>query len=85
MTTELFTKWLQTEAEKLFQRGITPERFISRVKPLIEELSKDTKEKKSERMASPGISDKSLPRDCVSCVQKKNSRNNVCLCLFRAN
>ena len=43
MNSDLFTRWLQTEAEILFHQDLTPEVFMKRVKPLLEALIKKNK------------------------------------------
>lgn len=85
MNTELFTRWLQTEAEILYHRDISPASFIQRAKPLIEALAKEK--------AIEVISEKDLMTLLGSKNQEKTGKELkrstnyeiVDLCLFRAN
>ncbi len=85
MNSDLFTRWLQTEAEILFQKDSTPENFINRAKPLIEALVKVNRSEK--------ISERELQEILISVQAKKNpqavQKNSyfdiVDLSLYRAN
>ena len=85
MKSELFTRWIQAEAEILYHQHSTPERFMSRVRPLIEELIKENK--------SEILSENDLEKILISSKFKENqdsSKKNsffdiVDLCLYRAN
>lgn len=85
MTSDLFTRWLQTEAEILFQNDSTPEAFIKRAKPLVEALLKvNISEKLSEQdlqnilVATPGQKNHNS-------VKENSYFDIVDLCLYRAN
>ncbi|MEI7423681.1 MAG: hypothetical protein WCK18_16370 [Prolixibacteraceae bacterium] len=85
MNSDLFTRWLQTEAEILFQQDLTPELFMKRVKPLLEALIKKNK--------TEILSEKDLQEILIEAKSEKNSssvsQNSyfdiVDLSLYRAN
>jgi hypothetical protein len=85
MNSDLFTRWLQTEAEILYHQSSTPEAFMNRAKPLIKAL---VKENNSEL-----LSEKDLQEILTATKSQKNpdtvKRNSyfdiVDLCLYRAN
>jgi len=85
MNSDLFTRWLQTEAEILYHQSSTPEAFMNRAKPLIEALVKVNK--------SELLSEKDLQEILTASKSQKNpdtvKRNSyfdiVDLCLYRAN
>jgi hypothetical protein len=85
MTSDLFTRWLKTEAEILFQHDSTPDAFIKRAKPLVEALLKvNISEKLSEQdlqnilVATPGQKNPEY-------VKENSYFDIVDLCLYRAN
>jgi len=85
MNSDLFTRWLQTEAEILFQQDLTPELFMKRVKPLLEALIKKNK--------AEVLSEKDLQEILIGTKSEENpssvSQNSyfdiVDLSLYRAN
>jgi len=85
MNAELFEKLLQVEAGHLYHQGSTPESFMNRIKPLIQEL---LNESRSEKM-----SEKDFEAILVSSKSKENqnSENRNCffdvvdLSMYRAN
>lgn len=85
MNTDLFTRWLQTEAEILFHQDLTPEVFMKRVKPLLEALIKRNK--------AEILSERDLQEILVGAKSEKNpssvNQNSyfdiVDLSLYRAN
>lgn len=85
MNSDLFTRWLQTEAEILFQQDLTPELFMKRVRPLLEALIKKNK--------AEVLSEKDLQEILIETKSEKNpssvSQNSyfdiVDLSLYRAN
>ena len=85
MNSDLFTRWLQTEAEILFHHDLTPEVFMKRVKPILEALIKKNK--------SDILSERDLQEILVGTKSDKNpssvNRNSyfdiVDLSLYRAN
>ena len=85
MNSDLFTRWLQTEAEILFHQDLTPELFMKRVKPLLEALIKRNKEEI--------LSEKDLQEILVgtksgtnpSTVSQNSYFDIVDLSLYRAN
>ena len=85
MNSDLFTRWLQTEAEILYHQDSTPTSFMLKVKPLIEAL---VKANKSEILSENDLEEiltvtGSQKRPDSS---KKNSYFDIVdLCLYRAN
>jgi len=85
MNAELFERLLQVEAGHLYHQGSTPESFMDRIKPLIQELMKESR---SEKM-----SENDLEEILVSSKSKENqnSKNRNCffdvvdLSMYRAN
>jgi ABC-type oligopeptide transport system ATPase subunit len=85
MNAELFKRLLQIEAEHLYHQGSTPESFMNRIRPMIEEL---LKESRSETM-----SENNLEEILISSKSKENqnSKNRNCffdvvdLSMYRAN
>ncbi len=85
MNAELFKRLLQVEAENLYSQGSSPENFMNRIKPLIQEL---LKESRSEKMT-----ENELEEILVSSKSKgnRNSKNRNCffdvvdLSMYRAN
>ena len=85
MNAELFKRLLQVEAGHLYHQGSTPESFMNRIKPMIEELLKKSR---SEKM-----SENDLEEILVSSKSKENqnSKNRNCffdvvdLSMYRAN
>lgn len=85
MNTDLFSRWLQTEAEILFHQDLTPEVFMKRVKPLLEALIKRNK--------AEILSERDLQEILVGAKSEKNpssvNQNSyfdiVDLSLYRAN
>jgi len=74
MNAELFKRLLQVEAENLYQQGSTPESFMNRINPLIQEL---LKESRSETM-----SENDLEGILVSSKSKANQNSNNRNCFF---
>lgn len=85
MKSELFTRWIQAEAEILYHQHSTPERFMSRVKPLIEELVKESKSEKLTENDLEKILISSRFRECQDAPKKSSFFDVVDLCLYRAN
>ena len=85
MNPDLFSRWLQTEAEILFHQDLTPEVFMKRVKPLLEALIKKNKaEILSERdLQEILVGTKSL-KDSSS-TDQNSYFDIVDLSLYRAN
>ncbi len=85
MNAEQFTKWLQKEAETLFYQDSTPEAFMNKVKPLIEELTKTTAaENFSERDLHEILMGKKSQKSATHAPQ--NSYFDIVdLALYRAN
>ena len=85
MNAELFKRLLQVEADNLYYQGSSPENFMNRIKPLIQEL---LKESRSEKM-----NENELEEILVSSKSKgnRNSKNRNCffdvvdLSMYRAN
>ena len=85
MNSDLFARWLQTEAEILFHQDLTPELFMKRVKPLLEALIKKNK--------TDILSEKDLQEILVgtksatnpSSVKQNSYFDIVDLSLYRAN
>jgi hypothetical protein len=85
MNSDLFTRWLQTEAEILFQQSSTPEAFMNRAKPLIEAL---VKENKSELLSEKDLQEiltASKSQKSPDTVKRNSYFDIVDLCLYRAN
>ena len=85
MNSDLFTRWLQTEAEILFHQDLTPEVFMKRVKPLLEALIKKNKteilsERDLQEILVGTKSDKN-----PSSVNQNSYFDIVDLSLYRAN
>lgn len=85
MNADLFTRWLQTEAEILFNKDTTPEAFLNRAKPLIEAL---VKVKNAEILTEKDL------QEILTATRTQKARNSerknshfdiVDLCLYRAN
>ncbi len=85
MTSELFTKWIQAEAEILYHQHSTPERFMSRVRPLIEKLVKENKSEILSENDLEKILISSKFRESQDPNQKSSFFDVVDLCLYRAN
>ena len=85
MNAELFKRLLQVEAENLYHQGSTPESFMKRIKPLIQDLLKAS--------GSETLSERDLEEMLVSSKSKenKNSKSRNCffdvvdLSMYRAN
>lgn len=85
MNTDLFTRWLQTEAEILFHHELTPELFMKRVKPLLEALIKMNKNDiLSERDLQEILVGTKSHKD-PSSVRENSYFDIVDLSLYRAN
>jgi len=85
MNSDLFTRWLQTEAEILFHQDLTPEVFMKRVKPLLEALIKKNKtEILSERDLQEILVGTKSHKDSSS-VNQDSYFDIVDLSLYRAN
>ena len=85
MNSDLFTRWLKTEAEILFQHDSTPDAFISRAKPLIEALLKvNISEKLSEQDLQEILAATQTQKNPQS-VSENSYFDIVDLCLYRAN
>lgn len=85
MNADLFTRWLQTEAEILFNQDTTPEAFMTRARPLIEAL---VKVKNSEILTEKDLQE-ILTATRTQKTQNSERKNSyfdiVDLCLYRAN
>lgn len=85
MNSDLFTRWLQTEAEILFHQDLTPELFMKRVKPLLEALIKKNKaEILSERDLQEILVGAKTEKN-PSAVDQNSFFDIVDLSLYRAN
>jgi hypothetical protein len=85
MNSDLFTRWLQTEAEILFHQDLTPEVFMKRVKPILEALIKKNKtEILSERDLQEILAGTKSQKDSSS-VRRNSYFDIVDLSLYRAN
>ncbi|HEY5509895.1 MAG TPA: hypothetical protein VIK10_02600 [Prolixibacteraceae bacterium] len=85
MNSDLFTKWLQTEAEILYHQDLTPDVFMKRAKPLLEALIKKNKteilsERDLQEILVGSKSDKN-----PSSVNQNSYFDIVDLSLYRAN
>ncbi len=85
MNSELFAKWLQTEAEMLYQQDSTPEIFLSRAKPLIDALVKINKAEVLSVNDLEEIVTASNSRRGTDLFQKNSYFDIVDLSLYRAN
>ncbi|MCL4481268.1 MAG: hypothetical protein M1445_01365 [Bacteroidetes bacterium] len=85
MNSELFAKWLQTEAEMLYQQDSTPEIFLSRAKPLIDALVKINKAEVLSVNDLEEIVTASNSRRDTDLLQKNSYFDIVDLSLYRAN
>ncbi len=85
MNADQFTRWLQKEAEILFHQDSTPDSFMNRVKPLIEEMAKAGKtERYSEKDIKMILSGNQLQDNSIPDPQ--NSYFDIVdLALYRAN
>ncbi len=85
MNSELFSRWLQVEAEILYKQNLTPEGFMERVKPLLQALI--------EKNKSDVLTEKDLQEILIGAKSKKSGRkvpensffDIVDLSLYRAN
>ncbi len=85
MNSDLFKRWLQTEAEILYNQDSTPESFIKRAKPIIEALVRDAKKKKvTDKELHRVMTDAVVPED-ANTTRGKFYFDIVDLCLNRAN
>jgi hypothetical protein len=85
MNSDLFTRWLQTEAEILFHQDLTPEVFMKRVKPILEALiMKNRTEILSERDLQEILVGTKSQKD-PSSVDQNSYFDIVDLSLYRAN
>ena len=85
MNSELFAKWLQAEAEILYQQDSTPEIFMSRAKPLIEALVKVNKAEVFSVNDLEEILTASNSQRGTDSSQKNSYFDIVDLSLYRAN
>lgn len=85
MNSDLFTRWLQTEAEILYNQDSTPESFMSKVKPLIEALDKTNKSEVMTENDLEGILTSSGSQKSPDSSKKRSYFDIVDLCLYRAN
>lgn len=85
MNTDLFTRWLQTEAEILYHQDSTPEIFLSRAKPLIDALAKINKSEVLSENDLEDILTNSKSRESTEPPRKNSYFDIVDLCLYRAN
>jgi len=85
MNANLFTRMLQAEAANLYHQNLTPENFITRIKPMLEALE--------DEYRSETLSESDLENILVSSQPKKNKQtpNQYCfydvvdLSMYRAN
>ena len=85
MNADQFTKWIQKEAETLFYQDSTPESFMNRVKPLIEELAKNNiAENYSESDLHEILMGKKSQKSAIK-AQNNSYFDIVDLALYRAN
>lgn len=85
MNSDLFTRWLQTEAEILFQQDLTPELFMRRVKPLLEALIKKNKTEILSEKDLQEILIEAKAEKSPSSVSQNSYFDIVDLSLYRAN
>ena len=85
MNSDLFARWLQTEAEILFHQDSTPEAFINKAKPLIEALVKANKSEKLSETDLQEILTASQSQKKKEAVHKSSHFDIVDLCMYRAN
>lgn len=85
MNSDLFTRWLQTEAEILFHQSTTPEAFMKRVKPLIEALVRENKTEVLSEKDLQEILTATKSQNNPETVRKNSYFDIVDLCLYRAN
>jgi len=85
MNANQFTRMLQAEAANLYQRQLTPQNFIDRIKPMLDALA--------DEYRSETMSDQDLENILVSSAPKKEKQtpNQYCfydvvdLSMYRAN
>jgi hypothetical protein len=85
MNSDLFTRWLQTEAEILYNQDSTPEVFLSRAKPLIDALVKINKSEVLSENDLEEILTVSRTQKNPDSPRKNSYFDIVDLCLYRAN
>jgi hypothetical protein len=85
MNSDLFTRWLQTEAEILYHQDSTPEIFLSRAKPLIDALVKINKSEVLSENDLEEILTVSRTQKNPDSPRKNSYFDIVDLCLYRAN
>jgi hypothetical protein len=85
MNSELFNRLLQAEAETLYHQCSTPESFVSRIKPIIQELVKENRTEIMSENDMETILTSSKSRNNQSTTPKNSYFDVVDLCLYRAN
>ncbi len=85
MNADQFTKWLQKETEILFYHDSTPESFMNRVKPLIEELAKANKSDRYSENDLHKILSGNQPQSPAKAEHQNSYFDIVDLAMYRAN